>query len=67
VYTTDAATIKDGSISMLKIPDDLNTIAAYPIAATKNAKNADLAQKFVDFVLSAAGQQILAQYGFDVE
>jgi molybdate transport system substrate-binding protein len=67
VYTTDAATVTDGSIAMLKIPDDLNTIATYPIATTKNAKNADLAEKFVDFVLSAAGQAILAQYGFDVE
>jgi molybdate transport system substrate-binding protein len=67
VYTTDAATVTEDSIGMLKIPDDLNTIALYPIAATKNAKNADLANKFVDFVLSAAGQAILAQYGFDVE
>jgi len=67
VYTTDAATVTDGSIGALKIPDNLNTIASYPIAATKNAKNADLAKKFVDFVLSDAGQQILAKYGFDVE
>ena len=67
VYTTDAATVTDGSIGTLKIPDNLNTIATYPIAATKNAKNADLAQKFVEFVLSPDGQQILATYGFDVE
>ncbi|HEU5097743.1 MAG TPA: molybdate ABC transporter substrate-binding protein [Roseiflexaceae bacterium] len=64
VYTTDAATIKDGSIGTLDIPDDLNTIASYPIAATKNAKNAELAKKFVDFVLSPEGQHILFEYGF---
>ena len=64
VYTTDAATVKDGSIGMLEIPDTLNTIAAYPIATTKNAKNADLAQKFVDYVLGPEGQKVLAQYGF---
>jgi molybdate transport system substrate-binding protein len=64
VYTTDAATAADGVIGTLDIPDDLNTIATYPIAATKNAKNADLAKKFVDFVLSPAGQQILLKYGF---
>jgi molybdate transport system substrate-binding protein len=64
VYSTDAATITDGSISTLEIPDNLNTIAVYPIAATKSAKNADLARKFVDFVLSPAGQQILVKYGF---
>jgi molybdate transport system substrate-binding protein len=67
VYTTDAATVTDGSMGTLNIPNDLNTIASYPIAATKNAKNADLAKKFIDYVLSAAGQQILAKYGFDVE
>src|SRR5215217_5582543 len=64
VYTTDAATVTDGSISQLNIPDNLNTIASYPIAATKNAKNADLAKKFVDFVLGPDGQQILVKYGF---
>lgn len=64
VYTTDAATITDGSVGTLDIPDNLNTIASYPIAATKSAKNGDLAKKFVDYVLSADGQQILVKYGF---
>jgi len=32
VYTTDAATVTDGSIGTLKIPDNLNNIATYPIA-----------------------------------
>ena len=64
VYTTDAATVTDGSIAMLDIPDNLNTIATYPIAATKNARNPDLAKKFVDFVLGPEGQQVLAKYGF---
>ena len=54
----------DGSIATLDIPDNLNTIATYPIAATKNAKNPDLAQKFVDYVLGSAGQQVLVKYGF---
>jgi molybdate transport system substrate-binding protein len=67
VYTTDAATITDGSIGTLDIPDNLNTIATYPIAATKSAKNADLAKKFVDYVLSADGQQILVKYGFIIQ
>jgi len=67
VYTTDAATVTDGSIGTLNIPDNLNTIATYPIAATNNARSADLARKFIEFVLSPDGQQILAKYGFDVE
>ncbi len=64
VYTTDAATVKDGSIATLDIPDALNTIANYPIAATKSAKNAELAQMFVDYVLGPEGQQVLIKYGF---
>jgi len=64
VYTTDAATVNDGSIAQLTIPDNLNTIATYPIAATKNAKNADLAKKFVDYVLGTEGQEVLVKYGF---
>jgi molybdate transport system substrate-binding protein len=64
VYTTDATTVTNGSIGTLDIPDDLNTIASYPIAATKSSRNADLAKKFVDYVLSADGQQILVKYGF---
>jgi molybdate transport system substrate-binding protein len=64
VYSTDAATVDDGSIATLEIPDNLNTIATYPIAATKNAKNLDLARKFVDYVLGPEGQQVLAKYGF---
>ncbi|KPV48626.1 molybdenum ABC transporter substrate-binding protein, partial [Kouleothrix aurantiaca] len=64
VYATDAATVKDGAIGTLEIPDNLNSIASYPIAATKSAKNADLAQKFVAYVLGPEGQKVLAQYGF---
>ena len=64
VYTTDAATVKDARIGTLDIPDPLNTIAAYPIAATKNTRHADLPKKFVDYVLAPEGQEILARYGF---
>ncbi len=64
VYSTDAAAISDGSIGTLAIPDHLNTIANYPIAITQNSSNPILAQAFVDFVLAAEGQQILARYGF---
>jgi molybdate transport system substrate-binding protein len=64
VYTTDAATITDGSIGTLGIPDELNTIASYPIATIKDSPNAELAQKFVDYVLGPEGQQVLAKFGF---
>ena len=64
VYTTDAASISDGSIGTLTIPDELNTIATYPIASTQNSANPSLAQAFIDRVLATEGQQILLRYGF---
>ena len=44
---------------MIIIPDALNVNGEYPIAALNASINPDLAQKFVDFVLSAEGQLIL--------
>ncbi len=63
VYTSDIALNAD-QVGQIDIPDTLNTIATYPIAAIKDSKNAELAQKFVDYVLAPEGQQILVQYGF---
>jgi len=64
VYTTDLyanAALKAGAIA---IPDALNTIAVYPIAALNDTKQAALAAAFVDFALSPASQAVLAKYGF---
>jgi len=38
-------------------------IATYPIAVVTGTEEADLAQRFVDYVLGD-GQQTLAEYGF---
>ena len=46
------------------IPDDINVVAEYPIAVTKEAPNPVGARAFTDFVQSPAGQAILASYGF---
>lgn len=64
VYTTDITSDAAGKVGRLDIPDALNTIAAYPIAAIKGSPNADLAKKFVDYVLAPEGQAVLAQFGF---
>jgi molybdate transport system substrate-binding protein len=63
VYVTDAST-EASSLGQLAIPTTLQTVAVYPIAPVKGSKNAAVAQQFVDFVLSSAGQQVLASYGF---
>jgi molybdate transport system substrate-binding protein len=64
VYTTDAATDTAGKTTQLAIPDALNVIAAYPIAVLKDSPNPQLAQAFVDTVLSADGQAVLTKNGF---
>ncbi|GAP14323.1 molybdenum ABC transporter, periplasmic molybdate-binding protein [Longilinea arvoryzae] len=63
VYSTDAATLPD-KVKQIEISDDLNVIANYPIAVVKDSANAELAQAFVDYILSADGQQVLQKYGF---
>ena len=64
VYTSDVAGASADQVDRLDIPDELNTLAAYPIAALNDGPNGAAAQAFVDFVLSSAGQDILAAYGF---
>ena len=63
VYATDVAAAGDAAAGV-DIPADINVVAQYPIAVTKEATNAEGAQTFIDFVTSAQGQQILASYGF---
>ena len=63
-YVTDVTPDLARDITLVTIPDSLNIIAAYPIAVVKDAGNVLLAQAFVDFILSAPGQQILQRYEF---
>jgi len=63
VYTSDVSSA-EGEVTQIEIPDALNTIASYPIAPVAESQHAELAQAFVDTVLSAEGQAILANYGF---
>lgn len=63
VYTTDAQVAMD-KLMTIEIPDQFNVIAVYPMAIVKGSNNAALAQKFIDYVLSADGQAVLKKYGF---
>lgn len=64
VYVTDISQDAADKVEKLDIPDELNTIAKYPIAPISDSKNAELANSFVEFVLSTEGQAVLAKYGF---
>lgn len=63
VYSTDASAAA-GKLGSLALPDQFNQLATYPIAPLAKAPQPDLAQQFMDLVLSDAGQQLLAKYGF---
>ena len=62
-YVTDVTSDVADEIMLIKIPDDVNVIATYSIAVVSGTQEAQLAQRFVDFVLSE-GQPILDEYGF---
>lgn len=64
VYSTDITTDAADKVGRIDIPDELNTIAEYPIAPVIDAPNPEIAKDFVALVMSAEGQQVLAKYGF---
>jgi molybdate transport system substrate-binding protein len=64
VYVTDISLDAADKVGKLDIPDSLNTIATYPIATIKDSKHADLAKKFMDYILSPDAQTVLVKYGF---
>jgi molybdate transport system substrate-binding protein len=64
VYQSDLRAESAESIGRLSIPDSLNKIATYPIAPISSISRPELAAEFIEFVLSPAGQAILADSGF---
>ena len=65
VYVTDVTSDIEDQVDVIEIPQNLNVIATYPIATVKASQNSDLAQKWVDLVLSDEGQGVLEKYGFE--
>ncbi|MGA0118225.1 MAG: molybdate ABC transporter substrate-binding protein [Ilumatobacteraceae bacterium] len=63
-YASDALT--DTRLSAIDIPDSQNVVAEYPIAIASqpSSNNRSAAERFVNFVLSPAGQDILNNAGF---
>lgn len=64
VYSSDITPNQADQVQQIEIPDELNTIATYPIAVVSDTLQPDLARAFMDYVLSADGQAMLAGYGF---
>lgn len=60
-YTPD---IRD-RVEVIEIPPNLNIVATYPIAVLEDARSPGLAERWVDLVTSAEGQETLKRWGFE--
>lgn len=62
VYSSDVA--PGAPVGRIEIPDVINIVTEYPIAPITDSPNAELAQHFIEYVLSADGQAVLERYNF---
>jgi molybdate transport system substrate-binding protein len=60
-YTSD---VRD-RVRVIQIPENLNIVATYPLAALRDAESPELAQEWVDLVVSEEGQRVLESWGFE--
>jgi molybdate transport system substrate-binding protein len=63
VYVSDAQGAGD-KVQTIDIPDDVNVVTPYFISAVKDSDNAELAQEWIDLVISQAGLGVLEDAGF---
>jgi len=63
VYQTDVAAVK-GKVSVVRVPDSAQPVAAYEIAVVGDTNSSSAASRFVTFVMSRTGQAWLRRYGF---
>lgn len=64
VYATDVTEEVAKTVAVVAIPDAFNVTAEYPVAVAAEASRPEEARRFVEFVLGARGQAILAERGF---
>lgn len=64
VYVSDVSGCTAQKVVQIAIPEALNVVADYQIAVVKDSQHAQLAQAWIEMVLSPMGQRILAEYGY---
>jgi molybdate transport system substrate-binding protein len=64
-YASDYTPDIRARVEVVRIPPDLNIIATYPVAALGDAREPELARKWVDLVTSDEGQRVLDKWGFE--
>jgi molybdate transport system substrate-binding protein len=66
VYQSDVPLKQKDLVDKIIIPDRYNVVAQYPIGILKQSKDPVLAEDFINYVNSPAGQAVLQKYGFIV-
>ena len=66
VYSTDANSTDDVKVICEAPEDALDTPVIYPVAAIKDAKDADAAQKFIEFLNTKEAKDVFVEYGFTI-
>jgi molybdate transport system substrate-binding protein len=64
VYQSDVTGYIRDQVQIVEIPENLNLLAAYSIAIVEGSQNSELAQDWIDLVLSDEGQAVLEKHGF---
>lgn len=64
VYTSDLTPDIQEQVEEIAVPEEVNVIADYPISATESSENPELAESWVEFVISEEGQSVLEEWGF---
>lgn len=57
---------ENNDIEIIEIPQDQNLIEKVPVCVLSFTANEELAQAFVDFMVSDAGKAIFADHGFEI-
>lgn len=65
VYASDVTQDIRDRVEVLEIPEEVNVVATYPIAVVRDSEDPELAQSWVDLVLSDEGQGVLEENGFE--
>jgi len=64
VYASDVTPSVRAQFKIIAIPENVNVIAEYPVAALKGSSNDAGARAFIAYLLSAEGQATLQKWGF---
>jgi molybdate transport system substrate-binding protein len=64
-YASDLTPDIRDRVEVVPIPEDLNIVATYPVAALGDAKEPELARRWLDLVTGEEGQRVLEKWGFE--